>query len=190
MDVIVVNIIFAFCSPTPHSVKIPRPCQAAFPSPPCPSRNFCRILTLSTRMGCPMAKRVLTKQLDLIPAKASLGAARGGQNLQELRPVEARHANRFWRRRRAQQTHARRRATGRSGRPGRQTIRRPRRQIARQRSRGSRNRPQKSLRHQCRQTFQVGAARKTPHPQKTQRRGNRRLPPVARCRNRRDPARK
>ena len=51
----------------------------------------------------------------------------------------------------------------------------------------SRNRPQKSLRHQRRKTFQVGASRQTPHPQKTQRRGNRCLPPLAGFRNRRHP---
>ena len=38
---------------------------------------------------------------------------------------------------------------------------------------------QTNLRHQCRQTFQMGAARQTPDPQETQFPGNRFLPSVA-----------
>lgn len=46
------------------------------------------------------------------------------------------------------------------------------------------HRSRESLRDECPQTFQVGASRKAPHPQKTERPRNCGVPPLARCGNR------
>ena len=101
-----------------------------------------------------------------------------------LPAVENGNANGFRRRLTSRQSHFRRRTAGQRRRPRRQTVRWPGGQVARQSTRRSRNQSRRSLRHECRETLQVGAERQTTHSQETERARDCRVPSVAGCRTR------
>ncbi len=108
-----------------------------------------------------------------------------------VRSLQARDPDGLRRRAGVRARHGRRRTAGRPGRQSGAAIRRPVRQVARPCVRRRGHRPRRRLRHERREAFQVGTRRanQTPYPQDAERRGDSRLPTLARARDRpRSPA--
>jgi hypothetical protein len=135
-------------------------------------RSSCKIKSSPSRipgasMKCGQAA-VQTGRAFNSAAPHPFGAAKGGEKLPCLRPMEARNANRIWRGRTGSQSYFCRGTAWESRGPGRQAVCWPRRRSTGQSFGGSGNRSKKSLRYECGQTLQMGAARQTPHSQKAE----------------------
>jgi len=98
--------------------------------------------------------------------------------LQGMRFVAARDANRFWGGRAPHEDHVCRRGAGRSRSSPRQAAHGPGRPAAGPSAHRSQYRPQQGLCDECRQTFQLGAARQASYSQTAQCGGSRGVPAV------------
>ena len=129
-------------------------------------------------------RRHQRRRPDPVPAD-DRRAARRRRPMHGLRFVPERHADRVRRRTGESPGHAGRRAAGRCRRPRRPPLRRTGGKALGPLPRRGGDRPKADLRHQCRQTLQMGAARAAAHSQQTGRGRNRGLLSLARGRDQR-----